>query len=42
MAKEVDEQTLRTREMVEQLGSMVTEDPETAAQLVERWITRDA
>ncbi len=41
MAQEIDEGTLRSREIVDQLGKMVTDDPHAAAELVERWIQRD-
>lgn len=41
MGHEIDEGTLRTREIVEQLGKMVTDDPETAAHLVQRWVDRE-
>ena len=42
VGQEVDEGTLRTREIVEQLGQMITDNPETAADLVQRWATRES
>jgi flagellar biosynthesis/type III secretory pathway M-ring protein FliF/YscJ len=38
---EVDEDTLRTRKMVEQVSTMVKEDPTSAASLVKQWILKD-
>ncbi len=38
---EVDEDTLRTRKMSEQVSSMVKEDPAAAAALVKQWILKD-
>jgi flagellar biosynthesis/type III secretory pathway M-ring protein FliF/YscJ len=38
---EVDEGTLRTRKMAEQVSTLVKEDPSGAAALVKQWILRD-
>jgi flagellar M-ring protein FliF len=38
---EVDEDTLRTRKMSEQVSTMVKEDPAAAAALVKQWILKD-
>jgi len=38
---EVDEDTLRTRKMAEQVATMVKEDPVGAAALVRQWIIKD-
>lgn len=38
---EVDEGTLRTRKMAEQVSTLVKEDPAGAAALVKQWILRD-
>ncbi|MFA5865085.1 MAG: flagellar M-ring protein FliF C-terminal domain-containing protein [Phycisphaerae bacterium] len=38
---EVDEETLRTRKMSEQVSTMVREDPDSAASLVRQWIIKD-
>ncbi|MDD4890863.1 MAG: hypothetical protein PHU85_13160, partial [Phycisphaerae bacterium] len=37
---EVDAETLRTQKMVEKVGGMVKQNPEAAANLVRRWITK--
>jgi len=38
---ELDEDTLRSRKMSEQVATMVKEDPNTAASLVKQWINKD-
>ena len=37
---EVDEETLRTQQMLDQVSTLVKEDPDAAAALVKRWVTR--
>lgn len=37
---EVDEETLRTQKMVEQVATMVKENPDAAANLVRRWVAK--
>ncbi len=39
--QEVDEDTLRVRNLSEQVSRMVEEDPETAADLLRRWVEGD-
>ena len=38
---EVDEETVRTRKISEQVGDLVREDPDVAAGLVRQWISQD-
>ena len=38
MGKEVDEQTLHARQVVEQVQQMVASDPEAAVAILKRWI----
>ncbi|MFQ6049226.1 MAG: hypothetical protein ACE5K7_07670, partial [Phycisphaerae bacterium] len=42
IGRELDETTVRTREMIEQLAQMVREDPAGAAGLVRRWLDKEA
>jgi flagellar biosynthesis/type III secretory pathway M-ring protein FliF/YscJ len=37
---ELDEESLKTQQMIEQVSSMVTENPDAAANLVKRWLNR--
>ena len=37
---EVDEDTIRTRKMAEQVATLVKEDPSSAAALVRQWIIK--
>jgi flagellar biosynthesis/type III secretory pathway M-ring protein FliF/YscJ len=38
---EMDEDTIRTQQMVEQVSTMVKENPDAAASLMKRWLHRD-
>lgn len=38
--REIDQETVRTMQIVKQIGTLVKEDPGVAANLVERWITQ--
>jgi flagellar biosynthesis/type III secretory pathway M-ring protein FliF/YscJ len=37
---ELDEDALRAQQMVEQVKTMVSENPDAAANLVKRWLNR--
>jgi flagellar M-ring protein FliF len=37
---ELDEEAIKTQQMIEQVSSMVTENPDAAANLVKRWLNR--
>ena len=37
---ELDEETLRTQQMLDQVSTLVKEDPDAAAALVKRWVSR--
>jgi flagellar biosynthesis/type III secretory pathway M-ring protein FliF/YscJ len=37
---EMDEETIRSRQVVQQVTSLVKENPDNAAALVKRWLTR--
>ncbi|MHC4064147.1 MAG: flagellar M-ring protein FliF C-terminal domain-containing protein [Planctomycetota bacterium] len=41
VGQEVDEDTLRVKNLGEQVSRMVEENPETAADLIRRWVERD-
>src|SRR5690606_22428044 len=41
VAKEVDEQTLRTQQVVEQVVDLVKDDPQNSVQILQRWIDSD-
>jgi len=38
IGREVDERVIRTHRMIEQIGQMIKEDPESAANLVQQWV----
>jgi flagellar biosynthesis/type III secretory pathway M-ring protein FliF/YscJ len=37
---ELDDEALKTQQVIEQVSSMVTENPDAAANLVKRWLQR--
>ncbi len=37
---ELDEEAVRTQQMLDQVSTMVHEDPDAAATLVKRWLNR--
>ena len=37
---ELDDETLQSRKMVDEVSTMIKENPENAASLVKRWITK--
>jgi flagellar biosynthesis/type III secretory pathway M-ring protein FliF/YscJ len=37
---ELDDEALKTQQVIEQVSDMVTENPEAAANLVKRWLQR--
>jgi flagellar biosynthesis/type III secretory pathway M-ring protein FliF/YscJ len=41
MGKEVDESTLQTQRVVEQIAELVKEDPQISANILQRWIDAD-
>ncbi len=41
VAQEVDAGTVQTRKMLDQVGEMVEEDPETVASLIDHWIDKN-
>ncbi|MCB9851324.1 MAG: hypothetical protein H6817_11545 [Phycisphaerales bacterium] len=41
IGQEVDEETLRFTQLGDQISNMVTTDPETAAELIRRWVEAD-
>jgi flagellar biosynthesis/type III secretory pathway M-ring protein FliF/YscJ len=38
---ELDEDAVKTQQMLEQVSTMVKDNPEAAASLVKRWLNRD-
>lgn len=42
VGQEVDEETVRTQQIVKQIGHMVRDDPATAASIVQHWMTERA
>jgi flagellar biosynthesis/type III secretory pathway M-ring protein FliF/YscJ len=40
-AEEMDEKTVQTQHRIEQVSSLVTEDPDTAANLIRRWLANE-
>jgi hypothetical protein len=38
VGKEVDEATIRTRHVVEQVSALVRDDPDAAASILQRWV----
>ena len=38
VGKELDEATVRTRQVVEQVGAMIQEDPDASAMVLQRWV----
>ncbi len=41
IARETDENSIRSRQMSQQVSDLINDDPEAAAQLVRRWIERE-
>ena len=41
VAQELDENSVRTGEMIDQLNDLVREDPASAAALVKRWMEKE-
>jgi len=39
---ELDDETLQSRKMVDEVSTMIKENPENAASLVKRWMTKSA
>ncbi len=40
VAKEVDEQTIRTQQVVEQVAGMIRDDPESSVSILQQWIDK--
>ncbi len=38
---ELDEEAVRTQQMLDQVSTLVTDNPDAAASLVKRWLNRD-
>jgi len=39
-AMELDEESVKTQQMLDQVSTLVTENPDAAASLVKRWLNR--